>query len=320
MSQYNDLKPDEFAEAALHAIAAALQEQSQCVATHLAETGLFGVCATEDVGGLNLPLDFAVPVVFSAGLKQLRFPLIDQLLLAKHLLDASFRSQLVDGSAKVAIAWPTTNGLSTFTCIHQIDELDWLLVLNQTSAELYDKSAFSYVSDCNLDPDYPQYDLNLQTTTTTSLATLDNATTHALLRDAYVLYGSYLNGLSEHAIQSTSEYVSTRVQFGRPLSAKQAVRHRLAHMQLLLEMSKAAINRTLKTNEYGETRDVRPAFYNALQHCIFSIEQAIHLHGGMGFTWEVPIHYSLREAQKIHIALSASQLITQLGTNFITAA
>jgi hypothetical protein len=52
--QDNDLKPEEFAQAAAAAIADAQTRTFRDAAQVLADAGLCGVCALEDAGGLAL--------------------------------------------------------------------------------------------------------------------------------------------------------------------------------------------------------------------------------------------------------------------------
>ena len=61
----------------------------------------------------------------------------------------------------------------------------------------------------------------------------------------------------------------------------------------------------------------RPAALNSLAHAAFVLEKAIHLHGGMGFSWEVPLHYALREIRKFDAAFDAGALAKSVGQDFI---
>jgi len=107
------------------------------------------------------------------------------------------------------------------------------------------------------------------------------------------------------------------VQFGRPLSSKQAVRHLLARMRLLSEASNAGIQRVLCPDEYGSLRNAQPVLANALANAAFVLEKSIHLHGGMGFTWALPLHYALREVRKFDAAFGSGALTSQVGLDFI---
>jgi alkylation response protein AidB-like acyl-CoA dehydrogenase len=173
-------------------------------------------------------------------------------------------------------------------------------------------------SDTALDPEFPQQWLELSGAKIT--ARLDATATSELMHDARILLASLVNGAADGALEASALYMANRVQFGRPLSAKQAVRHWLARMKLVQEVSAAAIQRALATNEYGQARAAHAALAGAITHAVFVLEKAIHLHGGMGFTWEVPLHYSLREVRKLDAAFGAGSLARDLGRSFIEMA
>ena len=138
-----------------------------------------------------------------------------------------------------------------------------------------------------------------------------------LRREAQILFAGFVTGAAQGAITRTATHVATRVQFGRPLSTKQAVRHWMARMQLAMEVSAAATRRVLAANEFGAARDARPALAGAIGNAAFVMEKAIHLHGGMGFTWEMPLHQSLRDVRAIDAAFGSSALTHEVGRRFI---
>ena len=88
-------------------------------------------------------------------------------------------------------------------------------------------------------------------------------------------------------------------------------------MRLLQEASSAGIARVLNTDEYGGVRNTQPVLAGALANAAFVLEKSIHLHGGMGFTWAVPLHYSLREVRKFDAAFGSGALASQVGRDFI---
>jgi hypothetical protein len=97
----NDLKPEEFAQAAAEAITDAQTRGFRDAAQVLANAGLCGVCALEDAGGLQLGIDFAVPIVAEAGRLRLHWPLLETILITKALGDSPLAAELV-GGARVA--------------------------------------------------------------------------------------------------------------------------------------------------------------------------------------------------------------------------
>jgi alkylation response protein AidB-like acyl-CoA dehydrogenase len=312
------LKPEEFAQAAVAPIDDAKSRALRDAARVLAEAGLIGVCACEDDGGLGLDIDFAVPIAHATGKQQLRFPLLEQIALAKAFGGTEIAAALVSGEklATVALQGGMEQGVAGHA--RHANECDWVLVADaQGGGALVDVSTTSCETDGALDPEYPQVWLSLESVEV--VATLNPGAYSGLRRDLQILAAAFANGAADGALETAAAYMSTRVQFGRPLSAKQAVRHLLARMKLVQEASAAAIRRAIATDEYEAVRDARPAMAGTLANAAFVIEKAIHLHGGMGFTWEVPLHYSLREVRKLDASYGAGGLAREVGREFIAA-
>lgn len=315
-TQDNDLKPEEFGQAAAAAIVDAQSRSLRDAAQVLAAAGLCGVCASDEAGGLALGIDFALPIVAEAGKLRLQWPLLETILVAKALGDSPLAAELVAG-ARVA-TWALQGSLQDQLAGHarHAEHCDWVLVDDgKGGGALLDLGTVELLSDAALDPEHPQSWLLLDNARV--LATLDAATFSALQRDRLILIAGFANGAAEGALVTTAEYMSTRVQFGRPLSAKQAVRHLLGRMRLLQEASHAGIERVLRTDEYDSVRRVEPLLANAISNAVFVLEKAIHLHGGMGFTWELPLHYALREVRKFDAAFGSGALASQAGRDFI---
>ncbi len=296
-----ELRPEEFAQAAEAAIADALTRQdAHAMAQVLAQAGLCGVMAAEDDGGLDLDLAFALPIAHAAGRLRLPLPLAEQILLARALAGTPQAAALAAGERLAAIAWQ--GSLQAGHVRLDTGHADWALVADGDGAALIDASGLPRERQAALDPDHPQTWIALDGAPV--LARLDSRSWTALQRQAHLLLAEFANGAAEGALQAAADYMATRVQFGRPLSAKQAVRHLLARMRLLQDVSSAAIRRASHCDEYGGQRDTRPALAGALANAAFVIEKAIHLHGGMGFTWELPLHHALRAVRKLDAAFA----------------
>lgn len=315
----NDLKPEEFAQAAAEAIADAQTRSFREAAQVLANAGLCGVCASEDAGGLGLGIAFALPIVAEAGKLRLQWPLLETILIAKALGDSPLAAELASGArvATWALQGKLQEGLAGQA--RYARDSDWVLVAQeQGGAVLLDLGSVEIQDDTALDPEHPQSWMVLDSAKV--LAELDADTFAALRRDCEILVAGFVNGAAEGALTTTAAYMATRVQFGRPLSAKQAVRHLLARMRLLQEAANASIQRVLHADEYGRVRNTGPVLAHALSSAAFVLEKSIHLHGGMGFTWELPLHYALREVRKFDAAFGAGALASQAGRNFIQSA
>lgn len=314
----DELRPEEFAQAATEAITDAQSRDFRGAAQVLAQAGLAGVCACENDGGLELEIRFALPIVHAAGKLQLRFPLLEQILLAKALSGTPLAAALVSGEKVATIAWQgeLTDGVAAHA--RYANECDWVLVADGAGAALLDLSTVNCQTDGALDPEHPQVWLTLLDARV--LARLDAQAFHALKEQGQLLVAELVNGAAEGALEAAATYMATRVQFGRLLSAKQAVRHLLARMRVLQEASGAAIRRAMTRDEFGAPRSARPALVGSIANAAFVIEKAMHLHGGMGFSWELPLHYSLREVRKFDAAFGAGALSREVGREFIETA
>ena len=92
----------------------------------------------------------------------------------------------------------------------------------------------------------------------------------------------------------TVAYVQVRHQFGLPIGSFQAVKHRCADMLVQLETARSALAFAQRAADADDPRDVTAALAVARMYCgqiPFGIaNETIHLHGGIGFTWEHPAH------------------------------
>ncbi len=128
-------------------------------------------------------------------------------------------------------------------------------------------------------------------------------------------------GLAGRALEMTVGYVATRRQFGRPVGSFQAVKHRCAELLVRLEAARSALFLAasgLDEAAGGEAKPVLPvagglaaARLSAARICTgeaaFAItNEAIHLHGGIGFTWDYPLHLYYRRAKSNQQLLDAS--------------
>jgi Acyl-CoA dehydrogenase, C-terminal domain len=315
-TQGGDVQPEEFAAAAEAAVQDAKGRAPREAAVVLARAGLTGVLSTDTDGGLGLTLSFARPIAEVAGRLQLRFPLIEQMLLARAFAGTPMARAITTGERLGAIAWQGGVGEDLAGHARHVAECDWVLVAAEAQgALLVEVAGLKIENDGALDPDVPQSWLRVAHASV--VARLDPDTYAQLRSDALILFAAFVTGAAQGAIERTATHVATRTQFGRKLSANQAVRHWMARMQLVSEVSAAATRRVLVTDEYDEPRDPRPTFVGAIANAAFVVEKAIQLHGGMGFTWEIPLHYSLRDIRAIEAALDAGAMAHDIGRRLI---
>jgi alkylation response protein AidB-like acyl-CoA dehydrogenase len=104
-------------------------------------------------------------------------------------------------------------------------------------------------------------------------------------------------GVASRALAMAVQWAGERHQFGRAIGSFQAVSHRCADILVALEGARsqvlAAAEADLETCCY--VADLAAAA--ALDAGVVATEGALQIHGGIGFTWEHPIHLLLRRAQ-----------------------
>jgi alkylation response protein AidB-like acyl-CoA dehydrogenase len=100
-------------------------------------------------------------------------------------------------------------------------------------------------------------------------------------------------GAMERLIEMTAEYLRTRRQFGQPLAAFQALRHRLADMLVQKELALSMAHLAAAALESGSAQERRRGVSAAKAMVAkagrFVGQQAIQLHGGIGVTAELAV-------------------------------
>jgi len=107
-------------------------------------------------------------------------------------------------------------------------------------------------------------------------------------------------GIAEATLELALAYAKQRQQFGRVIGAFQALKHVLADMFVRQEVARAAVyaaGATLDHPEVGDpARAVAAAKLTAGEAALKNARACIQVHGGMGYTWEVPAHFYLKRA------------------------
>jgi alkylation response protein AidB-like acyl-CoA dehydrogenase len=104
-------------------------------------------------------------------------------------------------------------------------------------------------------------------------------------------------GVGSRALALAVQWAGERHQFGRAIGSFQAVSHRCADMLVALEGARSQVLAAAEADleKSGYLADLAAAA--ALDAAVMATEGALQIHGGIGFTWEHPIHLLLRRAQ-----------------------
>ena len=127
----------------------------------------------------------------------------------------------------------------------------------------------------------------------------------ALLTGAALL-ASEQAGLAQWCLETTVAYLKERRQFGRVVGGFQALKHRLADLFVEVESAMAAARYAAAATAAGDP-DSELATAVAQAYCsdvaVHAAEEAVQLHGGIGMTWEHPVHLYLKRAKADQLAL-----------------
>lgn len=124
-------------------------------------------------------------------------------------------------------------------------------------------------------------------------------------------------GGAQQCLDLTLAYTAERVQFGRAIASFQAVKHRCAQMMVEIEASRSAVlgaaqawdqagasvghdvlaDIAAASLEHDVLADIAAAKATANDAFRFCSQEAIQLHGGVGFTWEYDPQLYFKRAQ-----------------------
>ena len=254
-----DLDPQEFEQTA-RAVVAACAETSDPGRRGqlLAEAGLLGVIAPETVGGLALPIRFAVPAVQAAGAGLLGYPLIEAMLLARHLAPVApeLASAIAGGRILATIAWTGLAEDGTVAGAPMGDSAALVLVFGADGGAglVGHEAGLRGLAAVGLDVDLPDCTLALGGAVLRPV--LDAAGVAALRADAVVLRAGFILGSAAQCLSLSTDYAQERVQFGKPLSANQVLRHRLARDAMAVQVLRAGLTRALAEPVDGVTNGI----------------------------------------------------------------
>lgn len=107
-------------------------------------------------------------------------------------------------------------------------------------------------------------------------------------------------GVAQKMLDMSAAHANSREQFGRRIGSYQAVSHRIADMYVALELSRSLAVWACWCIDAGDpSASVAAAAAKAMAGpaAVVACEQAIQVHGGIGFTWDSVLHRYYKRAQ-----------------------
>lgn len=234
--------------------------------------------------------------------------------LDRHGSPADLRDALLNGSRIVSFCdfgriTATADGTVTGRLVAADDDIsDLVAVLTDSALVFVDRAVLPAGAErCEIDPTRPTVSCELRRTPVALHLQLSTAFTRAIADELALLMASELAGGMHAILSETIEYVRDREQFGRSIGSFQAVKHTLADLYAATEQARAAVLFAAVACDGGRSSapaDIAAATRWVVRTAIDTFERALHLHGAMGYSWEVDIHLHLRRALTTHRMLS----------------
>ena len=124
----------------------------------------------------------------------------------------------------------------------------------------------------------------------------------AVRRRALALLACEATGVAQRALDLAVEHAKSRTQFDRPIGSYQGVSHRLANAYTALALARSLAYRAawcVATDDPAAEEAVASASVAAAKASVGGCENAIQAMGGIGFTWDHPLHRWYKRAQWI---------------------
>ncbi len=267
----------------------------------LAEMGVFGLRLPESRGGVGLGAADAALVFTELGRALVPGPLAWS-HLAAGLIDGAGDGSTVVGGLDLL------DGVGSPHIVEHLDRLDALLVLREEGVyRLAPDSLDALAIATPLDPLTPVWEV-ARFPMGEQLA--DGEAAKRLRDEGAILAAGQLLGIAEATLDMAVAYSKQRKQFNRVIGSFQAVKHMLADGFVRKEAARAAVYAAGATMDDPVVGDVplsvSSAKANAGEAAWMNARMCIQVHGGMGFTWEVPAHYFLKRAWTLETVFGTS--------------
>ncbi|GAC1324741.1 MAG: acyl-CoA dehydrogenase family protein [Mycobacteriales bacterium] len=305
----------------------------------LADLGWLGLSVAEEHGGAGMSLLDEAVLLEEAGSALYPGPLFSTVALALPALEAAYADvpsaldAVTSGGRSATMAWaegssrPTITDTTSVSCTASRDGALWRLsgtkrfvpdlaladdvVVIATSADgvglwLVDLRAepTCVLTRSTMDTTRRLGDLVLDATPATLLVIGDRVEPllRTIRRRALAALACEAVGVAQRALDISAAYAGQREQFGRRIGTYQGVSHRIANIYVSLQLARSlAYWAAWAVATDDEQADVACAAASSAsgEAAVFACENAIQSMGGIGFTWDHPLHRFYKRAQWI---------------------
>lgn len=144
----------------------------------------------------------------------------------------------------------------------------------------------------------------------------------ALLRRGAVAAAAEMLGAARRCLDMSVAYAKVREQFGQPIGAFQAIKHKCAEMLVEVEQAHAAVYYAAwaldaEAEDAPLAASVAKAYVGEAARRVAG--EAIQVHGGIGFTWEYDLHLYVKRVKALEAMYGDADYHRELIVRRVTA-
>jgi acyl-CoA dehydrogenase len=126
-------------------------------------------------------------------------------------------------------------------------------------------------------------------------------------------------GHALRCLNLTAQYCQDRETFGKPLVAHQVVRAKLVEMRRQVEVARSYTLEVARRYDAGEDviAEACMAKQTAVDTAVWVADQAVQLHGGMGYMRESEVERHYRDVRLLPIGGGATEVLTDLAARLM---
>jgi alkylation response protein AidB-like acyl-CoA dehydrogenase len=269
----------------------------------LAETGVIGMTASEEPGGMAMSeLDLMLPME-ELGYAATPGPLVDTVAVGIPLLEAAgtdaqkerWLRPAIAGEARIVVSFEDQ------PIVAHAGSADVLIAERGRVVYCVPMSEVSVSAETSVDRARELGRVSFDATARHQMREdVDASALCSLGRERATLgTAAQLVGLSRRMLDMAVQYAKDREQFGKPIGAQQAVKHRLANALIEQEFARPMVYRagwSMATSARDAEIHVSLAKIYAGRAARFVAKEALQVHGAIGYTIECDLHMWMKRA------------------------
>jgi len=277
----------------------------------LVQSGVVGLVAPENLGGLGLSEVDLAPLMEEAGRVALPEPLLENAAVALPLLNdvggcEAWIEAVVSGEKILSV------GLTNQRFVTDAHLADALILERDGQLTLMPTTAVSLSARRSIDHCRRLFSVDWDGNGGTVLATGEKAqqlSDRAFDRGA-LMSAAMLVGIGQKLIEMAVDYASVRHQFGQPIGSFQAIKHRLADSLIKVRYARPLVWRAacaLRQHDEQSGLYVSMAKSKASVAADFAARSALQVYGAIGYTLECDLHLWMKRAWSLAEAWGSAE-------------